>query len=336
MHRLTLVVPLLLMMNAAMAQGASSMPDAPAATEKMSGGTVLVVGQRPGPGLWKVVKGDHVLWIFGSYSPLPKNMQWRSQQVESVIAQSQEFIASPKGGVTVGFFNGLTLLPHVFNLRSNPDNALLKDIVPADVYARWTALKLRYLGNDDDVERLRPMFAGIEVFSAGLKQSGLSSGPEVDKAIAAMAKKYKVKPTTVYVAAAVNDPSQLMKDFKKSTMDDVACFSHTLNALETDIDAMRVRANAWAKGDLAVIEKLSYAEREDSCRKAMINNSAFKKVAAMQDIRARVRDAWLVAAENALFANKSTFAVLPMSSIVGENSYVGALEAKGYRVDKPD
>jgi hypothetical protein len=30
---------------------------------------ILVVGQRPGPGLWKISKGDHVLWLFGTYSP---------------------------------------------------------------------------------------------------------------------------------------------------------------------------------------------------------------------------------------------------------------------------
>ena len=37
---------------------------------------VLVTGQQPGPGLWKVTRpGDphgHVLWILGNYSPLPK------------------------------------------------------------------------------------------------------------------------------------------------------------------------------------------------------------------------------------------------------------------------
>lgn len=33
---------------------------------------VLVVGRQPGPGLWRVSKGDHDLWIFATLAPLPK------------------------------------------------------------------------------------------------------------------------------------------------------------------------------------------------------------------------------------------------------------------------
>ena len=44
---------------------------------------ILVTGQQPGPGLWKVTHPsaghDHVLWILGSYGPLPRKMQWRSK-----------------------------------------------------------------------------------------------------------------------------------------------------------------------------------------------------------------------------------------------------------------
>ena len=32
---------------------------------------VLVRGDQPGPALWKVSSGDHVLWILGTASPLP-------------------------------------------------------------------------------------------------------------------------------------------------------------------------------------------------------------------------------------------------------------------------
>ena len=52
-----------------------------------------------------------------------------------------------------------------------------------------------------------------------------------------------------------------MRDFKKSSLDDLACFSKTIERLETDIDAMRIRANAWAKGDLDMIRKLVYCRR---------------------------------------------------------------------------
>ena len=37
---------------------------------------VVVTGIRPGPPLWKVKHEDHVLWVFGTVTPIPKRMEW--------------------------------------------------------------------------------------------------------------------------------------------------------------------------------------------------------------------------------------------------------------------
>src|SRR3954471_238877 len=72
---------------------------------------VLVTGEQPGPGLWKVSKGDHVLWILGTNSPVPKRMQWHSKEVERAIAESQEVIGNVQVKIDIGFFRSLLLLP---------------------------------------------------------------------------------------------------------------------------------------------------------------------------------------------------------------------------------
>lgn len=56
---------------------------------------MVVRGVQPGPGLWKVSKGDHVLWILGTQSPLPKRLQWQSSEVETIIGQSQQVLMAP-------------------------------------------------------------------------------------------------------------------------------------------------------------------------------------------------------------------------------------------------
>ena len=35
---------------------------------------IVVTGVQPGPGMWKVSQGDHVMWVLGTQSPLPKQM----------------------------------------------------------------------------------------------------------------------------------------------------------------------------------------------------------------------------------------------------------------------
>jgi uncharacterized protein YbaP (TraB family) len=330
--RLLPALCLALLASPAWSQQADETPaDAEAPTEQ-----ILLVGQRPGPGLWKVSKDDHVMWVFGTYSPLPEKMDWRSQQVEAILAQSQEYLAPPVARAKVGFFRGLTLLPNLIGLKKNPDGATLHDVLPADVYARWQPLKAKYLGDNDDIERERPIFAAQTLFSAGLKQAGLSKGYEVTRKIDGIVKQRKIKVTETGIKLEMDDPSKMMKEFKKSPLADAACFSKTLARLEGDIDAMRVRANAWAKGDLEAIQKLSYADQESECGDAMLNAEVVKSRPGFQNIKERVLAAWLASAEKAIAANSTTFATLQLADILGPDSYLSALKAKGYQVDSPD
>src|SRR6185312_14696599 len=73
---------------------------------------VVVSGVVPGPGLWRVSKGDHVLWVLGTLSPLPGHIQWESREVAQVLAQSKQVLLEPKIKLKadVGFFGKLFLL----------------------------------------------------------------------------------------------------------------------------------------------------------------------------------------------------------------------------------
>jgi len=52
---------------------------------------VLVVGEQPGPSLWRVYKDDHVMWVMGTLSPLSKDMHWHSKQVDAAVANPRSF-----------------------------------------------------------------------------------------------------------------------------------------------------------------------------------------------------------------------------------------------------
>lgn len=297
--------------------------------------TVVIEGRRPGPGVWKVSKGTHVMWVFGTYSPLPRNMEWDASRVERLVAKSQEVLMPPVAKAHIGFFSGLTALPSLIGIKRNPDDAVLHDVVPADVYAHWTVLKAKYIGEDDGIEHYRPVFAGEELLLAGLKKSGLSYGSEVLGKIEDVAKKNKVKMTDSGYDVMVDDPRKLVRDFKNSQVADLVCFTKTLDTLDTDLETMRVRANAWANGDIAEIRGLNFAERRDACLDAVMNSSIAKDAAALRQVRQRLRTSWLKAAENALASNATTFAVLEIQDILGPTSYLAGLQARGYVVETP-
>ena len=299
--------------------------------------TVMVEGEQPGPGLWLVRKGNHDLYILGTLSPLPAKMQLQSHQLERVLAEAQEIIRSPyvSFSVDTGWFKGLLLLPKMLGARNNPDDKRLRDVVSPASYARWTVLKARYIGNDGGIEKRRPLFAAQELYKEAMERTGLDGKniitPIINKAIEA----HHPTVTVVSEKIVVTDVKPLLKEWSKTTLDDIACFENTMTRIETDLDAMRARANAWATGDMAALQSLPPAYQWEACSSA-ITEAGIGKRLGFGDANQKVRAKWMVAAEAALEKNAVTFASLDMKDLAGPNGFLARFKAKGYTVLAPD
>jgi len=297
---------------------------------------VLVTGQQPGPGLWKVTDeaSGHVLWILGNHSPLPKKMTWRSHELEAVLASSQQLLAPVSVDASVGPLGGITLLPSLVGVRRNPGDKRLQDVVPPDLYARWLPLKARYLGNDDSAEQWRPLFAAQELYLAALKRNNLVPYDGVWPAVEKLARKSRVQIVEPEIELKVSKARSAIKEFKSTPLDDVECFARTLRRMESDLDLMRDRANAWAVGDVARLRQLAPVERASACIGALLNSS-FIQERGYGDMPQRLQAAWVEAAVAALARNASTVTVLSVDEILKPDGYVAQLRRKGYRIDEP-
>jgi hypothetical protein len=346
LYRRTLIaatlLPTLLVMPAHAQTELPAMESIAASTPEATLDKVLVTGEQAGPGLWKISKGDHVLWIFGSYAPLPKKMTWRSKEVESIIADSQEFITPTAVDMDIGFFSGLALLPSMIGLRNNP-HGMLKDVMPPDLYSRWLAQKEKYIGRDKAIEKWRPFFAAAEIYSKSVEKAGFEGGTmppsdELQKQIEKLARKHKVKITRPTVEIKVPKARAWVKEVKQASLDDLTCFSKTIALLETDMDQFRVRANAWAVGNVQALRAQTAVEQqEDACTAAFFNILQLPggQERGFSNIPTRAVDTWVAAAELALANNASTFAVLSVDEIFWAEGSVEKLRAKGYTVEEP-
>jgi len=297
---------------------------------------VVVSGAQPGPGMWKVSKGDHVLWILGTLSPLPKRMEWISTDVEKTIAQSQEVIASPtvKLDSDIGVFRSMMLLPSLLRARRNPDGKRLQDVVPAGLYARWQVLKARYIGSDRGIEQWRPVFAAQELYEAAMRKSGLTQDSVVQPVVKKAARRHEVRVVPSEVTIDIKNPKAALKEFSDAALADTDCFAKTMSRIETDLDAMRARANAWAVGDLDALRALPDNDQYIACTRAFTETGLAQKL-GISDIRTRVANTWLATAEAAIAKNASTFATLPISQLLKPDGYLARLQAKGYAVEAP-
>ena len=301
--------------------------------------TVTVTGEQPGPGLWKVSKGDHVLWILTTVYPLPKNMTWESKQVDDVIAQSQEVMANVVGDLDISFFHKLTLLPSVLSAEKNPDGKTLKDVLSSADYARWTVLKEKYIGRDTAIERKRPMLAAQELNKKAMEKLGLAGNGMVWEKVEAAAKKNHVRIVEPKASIPVDDPGQTIRDFKTTTGNlDAGCLSTTMSRFENDMHLMQERANAWAVGDMQTLKTLPIQQVRDACVEAIRANPRLSdqmKVAVEKMVAA-----WTAEAERALEANASTLAVIPLDNLLVDSTTakgpLARLRAKGYTIEEPE
>lgn len=298
--------------------------------------TVVVSGVLPGPGLWKVRKDGHTLYVLATLSPLPRRMEWESAGVESVVARAQRILLPPSFTLDadVGVFRGLMLLPSLLKARRNPDGRRLQEVVPADLYARWSPLKQHYIGRDGGVERWRPIFAAQELYEAAMRRSGLTLDHVVDKEVRRMAKRHDVPLRGVNFKLHVEDPKSAIREFQDTALADTDCFARTLARIETDLEAMRRRANAWATGDTASLLALPVDSQYGACIEA-VTGSALARRLGVTDLGPRLETMWLDAAEEALARDAVSLAMLPLAMVTSPKGYLARLKERGYEVEAP-
>ena len=318
-------------------------PSSPASTAPAPAGSVtnlesvVVSGVVPGPGLWKVRKGDHVMYVLGTLSPLPAHMQWKTDEVEQTIAASQEVLGAPSLSIKpkASFFGKLFLLPSLLGARKNPDGTTLHDLLPPDEYARWETLKQQYIGSDRGVESWRPLFAAVELYEKAVKRSGMDSSGGVKDTVRALAKKHGVKVSSAKYEMVIEEPRAALKIFKSSGMEDRRCFSQTLDTVEHDLGRVAARANAWAVGDIEALRGLPMNDQREVCVEA-VTGAGFAEKLGFKDVPRKVTQTWLAAVDRAMSANAQTFALLPMEEILSPHGMLAELKSRGYTVTAPD
>jgi uncharacterized protein YbaP (TraB family) len=305
--------PTLLLMAASLLTAAStSLPSRADQAPSQLMDELTVTGERTGPGMWHVQRGASQLWILGSLSPLPKGITWRSTQVEQVLnSTSQVLVPKP---LEIGIVRILWLLITERKVLMVHGGHRLKDVMPADLYARFAQQRARYTDDRDKWERYRPIIATAFLQQEAFHRVGLSARIDLGAAVRKLAKKHDVRVEEVKIAG-VGDVLEALKA--------------SLVTIESGLPRLIDRAQAWATGNIERIEKSPEPAEVDACLAALDSG------AASGDLIARVRRAWLEAMEKSLQSGKVTLAVVNMDMLLGRGGMLQELRSKGYEVAAP-
>jgi uncharacterized protein YbaP (TraB family) len=289
-----------------------------------------VVGERPGPRLWKVTKGDHILWLLGTLTHIPKRMTWRSSEVEAALAQSQELLDSGLAvSASVGPIAAVRLYFQWRHTEKNPGHTTLKTWVPPALYTRFEALKGNFDNGDSGIEELRPSLAALRLYDRAVDAAGLTERDTIEQAVVKLAKKQHVPVQRPKVQ--VDDPSAALKEVSSLPPSlEVDCLDATVVRIETDLQNMQQRAVAWSVGDIDKLRALPFSNQRDVCI-TVISNSARMK--ALVD---SAQQAWLDEAKAALNRNRVSFAMRPIYELLDVSGPIAKLLAEGYKIEVPD
>jgi len=320
---------------------------------------IVINGGLATPQVWKVSKGDHVLWVLGD-APAPAGTHWRFDQVEAHLAESQLLLYPGEMDVDIGFFKMMSLatqLPLAYkSVTKNPDGKTLKDVLPPEVYERWRVLKTAYAARDNDIEKFRPLFAMekleemiVEKHGPGSRpaQSGAPRrGPPLRPQVDAAAKRHKVKvrhSPEVELKVVLKNVRDMLKFVGDYSAVDAQCVTHNLEYLEHRIEYLKQSAigpaqqkppqrgrdcNDWEP----LLEKLKSGEIKDSAGILKTMDYMGRQVElSNQKLDAK----WVEAAAAALEKNKSTFAVLQLRQTQNPAGHIAKLRELGYEVEEP-
>ena len=290
---------------------------------------VEVTGERPGPRLWRVSRGDHVIWLLGTLDPLPRKMIWRSKEVESVLGEVQAVIpTNPSVSVHANPFTWVRLYFQWRGVQVLDGNARLKDVIPAGLYARVMTLVGRYDAGDHKIERMKPIFAALRLYRQALDFAYLVPGNQAQDEVLKMARKRGV--SIVQSKLKIEEPRDLLAQIGQLPHDaQVNCLEAVVERLETGMEPMKQEATAWAMGDVASLRQLMVPKTMDVCTAAISMSSQTRQL--IDD----ANSGWDHQVDLALANNRSTLALKPIHELIGTRGILAAFKAKGYEVEGP-
>ena len=287
---------------------------------------VLVLGEQPGPGLWKVTSGDHVIWILGEISPYPRKVKWTSKRFERLLGNSQELLLD---------FSGYWRANHTETRKLAvaellPANRTLKDIISPELYKRVVILGRRYeVTGLDDLYAFAVTNRLVVSFMDHTDMKSFSARFATEQ----LARKLKIRIT--HFAVTELPFEDRLRNWESDA--NAACLEQLVETIGDGGAGVRRLANAWSTGDIGALRQLvpAYSFSRDGFRSggcAAAMHGGEREAVAYKRKRTQ---SWLGQAKRALRNNVRTMAVVPMSELFAPDGYLAALRAEGYQIEEP-
>jgi uncharacterized protein YbaP (TraB family) len=264
------------------------------------------------PPLWVVERGTTKLYLFGSLHLLPPQTKWTSDALDKARAEAQVFVFEAPldqgGGAMAQFVEKAGRLPFGQKLATVLPAKLHEDLEKAAWSVQYPPKLL---------EPLRPWLAGVYLELYSYIKVGFSSYYGIDHVIEQDAKARGAE------LAYLETVEQQLSNFSVLTKrGEIAYLQATVKGVLEEPDMPLILLNAWAAGDTAALGK--------------VLDEGFAEVPQLraQLLVGRNRK-WVPQLRAMLASGKTHFVTVGAGHLVGRDSVVAMLRARGYKVTGP-
>jgi uncharacterized protein len=263
------------------------------------------------PPLWVVEHDGKTLYLFGSVHLLPPKLKWRTAVLDSALAASDVFVFEAP------LDDGLAMQRFVDASGRLPADQTLHDVLPAALYRDLQTAAVRVAYPPQFLERFRPWLAAVYLETYGYIALGFSTYYGVDRVV-----EREARARGAQLAYLETVEEQLSNFSALDRASEIAYLQETVRGLLQEPDLAADAVTSWASGDAAALGTL-----------------VDKGFDGLPQLRARLfagrNRNWVPQLEAMLASGKTHFVTVGIGHLVGRESVVALLRAKGYKVTGP-
>ena len=280
----------------------------------------VVVRARPlGPAMWKAQRGDSIVIVLGSVSPLPHRPPWDTRRLEAQMSGAREVLLPPSGRPSA--LEAVSIAVTVSSLKLPRGRSLTAALPPTlrDRYLRALAAQ----GMDPRrYESWKPGAAGFLLLSDFREKTGLSSA-KPGSTVERLAKAKGIRMRRVGAGSLLS----LFNGAKRlSPAADLQCLDLALDEIDREARSARATAAAWSAGDLETVRQSYPAPVLESC---LLQMPSYR---AVVDRGVETASAQLI---EALARPGKTIAVIDLNFLLRRDGVLDRLKAAGAEITAP-
>lgn len=269
------------------------------------------------PAMWVVKDADSTIYLLGTIHVLKPDTEWQTDKLDAAIAQSdtlwQELPTSDPMAI------GMELLPLIMQHGYSQDTKLTDLLTPAEMKSLDEAARLTGVPGMSGaaLNRMRPWNAALNISNSAVMRAGYDPLSSVDGQIEKKFGARGIKPNGFETAR-----QQITIFADMAPEEELSFLRGTLEEYQNAPTEVEKLVNYWAAGDTAKLNAMFLSEAKDE------GGSLYDQLFTNRNRN------WTAKIEEMLAGKGVTFIAVGAGHLVGEDSVIAMLAAKGIKADR--